>query len=73
MGGTMKEIHVELNTWHSSDSTSPAILAEVSNRGRHGRSRNKRLMQEIFAGVAKGDPMIFVERLSDDVTMTVTG
>jgi ketosteroid isomerase-like protein len=34
---------------------------------------NKRLMQEIFAGVADGDGTLFRECLADDVTMRVTG
>lgn len=38
-----------------------------------GALENKRLMQEIFAAVAKGDGALFVESLADDATMTVTG
>ena len=34
---------------------------------------NKKLMQEIFAGVACGERAAYVDRLADDVTMTVTG
>ena len=34
---------------------------------------NKKLMQEIFAGVARGERTAYVDRLADDVTMTVTG
>ncbi len=38
-----------------------------------GAAENKKLMQEIFTGLAKGDPTMFVEHLAEDVTMTVTG
>ena len=34
---------------------------------------NKKLMENIFAGVAAGDRSSFVDALADDVTMTVTG
>jgi uncharacterized protein len=34
---------------------------------------NKKLMQEIFAAVARGERAAYVDRLADDVTMTVTG
>ena len=34
---------------------------------------NKRLMQEIFARVAVGDGSLFVEHLSDDVVLRVSG
>lgn len=34
---------------------------------------NKTLMQEIFAAIAKGDRTLFVERLAEHATMTVTG
>ncbi len=36
-------------------------------------AENKRLMQAIFARVATGDGSLFVEHLSDDVVMRVTG
>lgn len=36
-------------------------------------AENKKLMQEIFAAVARGDRVAYVERLADDVIMTVTG
>jgi uncharacterized protein len=36
-------------------------------------SENKKLMQEIFAGVAQGDGRMFVQHLADDVEMTITG
>ncbi len=38
-----------------------------------GTAENKRLMQEIFAGIASGDPSLFRESLADDVVITVTG
>ena len=34
---------------------------------------NKKLMQEIFAAVARGERTAYVDRLADDVIMTVTG
>jgi hypothetical protein len=34
---------------------------------------NKKLMQEIFAAVARGERGAYVDRLADDVIMTVTG
>ena len=34
---------------------------------------NKKLMQEIFTAVARGERAAYVDRLADDVTMTVTG
>lgn len=34
---------------------------------------NKKLMQEIFAGVAEGDPSMFARHLANNVIMTVTG
>ena len=34
---------------------------------------NKKLMQDIFAGIARGERTAYVDRLADDVTMTVTG
>jgi ketosteroid isomerase-like protein len=36
-------------------------------------AENKKIMQEIFARVARGDGSLFVQALADDVTMTVTG
>jgi ketosteroid isomerase-like protein len=36
-------------------------------------SENKALMQDIFKGLEVGDSRLFIERLADDVTMTVTG
>ncbi len=36
-------------------------------------AENKRLMQEIFAAIARGERTAYVDRLADDVTMTVTG
>jgi uncharacterized protein len=36
-------------------------------------AENKKLMQEIFAAVARGERATYVDRLADDVTMTVTG
>jgi ketosteroid isomerase-like protein len=38
-----------------------------------GAAENKKLMEEIFAGVARGERTLFVESLADDVTMRVTG
>jgi uncharacterized protein len=38
-----------------------------------GAQENKKLMQELFAGVAAGDRNRFVDSLADDVTMHVTG
>ena len=34
---------------------------------------NKKLMEEIFAGVANGNSALFVESLADDVVLHVTG
>ena len=34
---------------------------------------NKKLMEEIFAGIAAGERELFLDSLADDVTMTVTG
>jgi uncharacterized protein len=34
---------------------------------------NKKLMENIFAGIREGDRSLFVASLADDVTMTVTG
>lgn len=34
---------------------------------------NKKLMQDIFAAVARGERGAYVDRLADDVIMTVTG
>jgi ketosteroid isomerase-like protein len=34
---------------------------------------NKRLMQEIFTGLAAGDSRLFIERMADDVRWTITG
>jgi hypothetical protein len=34
---------------------------------------NKKLMQDIFAAVARGERAAYVDRLADDVIMTVTG
>lgn len=34
---------------------------------------NKKLMQEIFENVERGNRSAFIDRLADDVTMTVTG
>jgi uncharacterized protein len=34
---------------------------------------NKRLMEEIFAGIASGNSRLFVESLADDVILRVTG
>jgi ketosteroid isomerase-like protein len=36
-------------------------------------TENKRLMQEIFAGLAVGDSRLFVERMADDFRWTITG
>ena len=36
-------------------------------------AENRRLMQAIFAGLARGDGALFVESLADEVTMRVTG
>jgi ketosteroid isomerase-like protein len=36
-------------------------------------TENKKLMEKIFAGVALGERALFLDSLSDDVTMTVTG
>jgi len=36
-------------------------------------AENKKLMQEIMAGLAQGSRQMYVERLADDVIMTVTG
>jgi ketosteroid isomerase-like protein len=36
-------------------------------------AENKKLMQKIFEGLAKGDGSMFVEHLAGDATMTVTG
>jgi uncharacterized protein len=38
-----------------------------------GAAENKKLMQEIFDGLAKGDPAKFLEHLAEDVIFTVTG
>jgi ketosteroid isomerase-like protein len=45
-------------------------LQEEAHLGAH---ENKKLMQELFAGVAAGDRNRFVESLADEVTMHVTG
>jgi uncharacterized protein len=34
---------------------------------------NKKLMENIFAGIREGDRSLFIASLADDVTMTVTG
>jgi hypothetical protein len=36
-------------------------------------AENKRLMQQIFAGLARGDSQALVDALADDVTWQVTG
>jgi uncharacterized protein len=36
-------------------------------------AENKKLMEDIFAAVARGERSLFVESLADDVTMRVTG
>jgi uncharacterized protein len=36
-------------------------------------AENKKLMQEIFAAASRGERAAYVDRLADDVTMTVTG
>lgn len=36
-------------------------------------AQNKKLMQDIFAGVAKGDPSMYVEHMAEDIIATVTG
>jgi ketosteroid isomerase-like protein len=36
-------------------------------------AENKKLMQEIFAAASRGERTAYVDRLADDVTMTVTG
>jgi uncharacterized protein len=34
---------------------------------------NKEIMQEIFSGLSKGDPQLFVESMADDFRWTVAG
>lgn len=34
---------------------------------------NKQLIREIFAGVARGEPSMFVEHMADDIAVTITG
>jgi ketosteroid isomerase-like protein len=36
-------------------------------------NENKQLMEKLFAGVARGERELFLEAISDDVTMCVTG
>ncbi len=38
-----------------------------------GAAENKKLMEQIFAGLAKGDSRPFVEAMADDFAWTVTG
>jgi uncharacterized protein len=38
-----------------------------------GAAENKKLMQEIFAGVSAGNRTLFVDHLAENVTMTITG
>lgn len=36
-------------------------------------TQNKQLMQDIFAGLAEGDRRLFVEHLSEEVSLEITG
>jgi len=36
-------------------------------------AKNKQMLQQCFAELAKGDPQLFVEKLADAATWTVTG
>ena len=73
---TMNEIHGDVKRWRWPVATHRAQqCALIKNARRHDerRPQNKKLMQEIFAAVARGERATYVDRLADDVTMTVTG
>jgi uncharacterized protein len=48
-------------------------LHEVQGAFGMTANENKQLMEKLFAGVARGERELFLEAISDDVTMCVTG
>jgi hypothetical protein len=70
----MNEIHGDVKPWRWPLSHCAAIVhASNANGDTMGAAENKKLMQQIFAAVARGERATYVDHLADDVTMTVTG